>query len=80
MTAKIQKWGNSLALRIPKTVARDTKLENGSAVNLAVHGGKIVVEPLGKHQFQLDDLLKDVTKKNVHAAVDTGPAVGREVW
>lgn len=78
MTTTVQKWGNSLALRIPKAVARDGNLENGSVVNLAVRGGKVIVEPVKKPKYELDDLLKGVTKKNIHAAVETGPAVGRE--
>jgi antitoxin MazE len=80
MNATIQKWGNSLALRIPKAVARDTHLESGSVVNLAVRQGKVVIEPRKKRKFQLDDLLKGVSKKNIHDGIDTGPAVGREVW
>ena len=80
MNATIQKWGNSLALRIPKTVARDTQLKNGSVVNLAVRKGTVVIEPVKKTKYRLDELLKGVSKKNIHASVDTGPAVGREVW
>ncbi len=80
MNATIQKWGNSLALRIPKAVARDTHLENGSIVRLAVRQGKVVIEPARKSKYRLDDLLKDVSKKNIHKSVDTGPAVGREAW
>ncbi len=80
MNATIQKWGNSLAMRIPKTVARDTHLENGSVVNLAVREGKVIIEPAQKAKYQLDQLLKGVSKKNIHRCVDTGPAVGREVF
>ena len=80
MTTTIQKWGNSLALRIPKALARDTHLENGSVVNLAVRQGKVVIKPVQKTKYQLDELLKGVSKKNIHASIDTGPAVGREVW
>jgi antitoxin MazE len=80
MTTTIQKWGNSLAVRIPKALARDIQLENGSVVNLAVREGKVIIEPAKKPKYQLDDLLKGVTKKNSHRSVDTGPAVGREVW
>jgi antitoxin MazE len=80
MNATIQKWGNSLAVRIPKSVAQDTHLENGSVVNLAVRQGKVVIEPSRKAKLQLDDLLKGVSKKNLHDAIDAGPAVGREVW
>ncbi len=80
MNATIQKWGNSLALRIPKAVARDTQLKNGSVVNLAVRKGTVIIEPVKKTKYRLDDLLKGVSKKNLHASVDTGPPVGREVW
>jgi antitoxin MazE len=80
MNATIQKWGNSLALRIPSAVARDTHLENGSIVNLAVRQGKVVIEPAKKEKYRLDDLLKGVSKKNLHASVETGPAAGQEVW
>ena len=80
MNATIQKWGNSLALRIPKAVARDTRLGNGSVVNLTVEEGKVVIEPVRKVKYSLEELLKGVSKKNIHPSVDTGPAVGREVW
>jgi antitoxin MazE len=80
MTTTIQKWGNSLALRIPKTVAHDVPLKNGSPVNLAVRDGKIIVELVKTPKYDLDDLLKGVSKKNLHRSVETGPAVGREVW
>lgn len=80
MTTTIQKWGNSLALRIPKNVARDIPLENGSLVNLTVQDGKVIIELARTPKYHLDDLLKNVSKKNMHSSVDTGPAVGREVW
>lgn len=80
MTTTIQKWGNSLALRIPKTVARDVPLKNGSPVNLVVRDGKVIIELVRTPKYHLDDLLKGVSKKNIHRSVDTGPAVGQEVW
>jgi antitoxin MazE len=80
MTSTIQKWGNSLAVRIPKALAHDTQLENGSVVDLSVREGKVIIEPAKKPKYRLEDLLKGVTKKNAHHSVDTGPAVGREVW
>ncbi len=80
MNATIRKWGNSLALRIPKSVARDTQLGSGSVVNLTVREGKVILEPVRKAKYTLDELLKGVSKKNIHPSVDTGPAVGREVW
>lgn len=80
MNATIQKWGNSLALRIPKAVARDTSLSSGSVVNLTVEEGKVVIEPVRRPKYRLEELLKDVTKKNLHPSIDMGPPVGREVW
>ena len=78
--ATIQKWGNSLALRIPKTLAEDTRLASGSVVNLTVEEGKVVIEPVPKKKYSLEQLLKGISKKNIHPSVDTGPAVGRESW
>ncbi len=80
MKTRIQKWGNSLALRIPKSFAAETHLEQGTLVELSLHDGRLIVEPLPQSSVTLADLLKDVTAENVHDEVDTGPAVGREVW
>ncbi len=79
MKTRIQKWGNSLALRIPKSFAAETHLEQGTLVELSLHDGRLIVEPLPQSSVTLTDLLKDVTAENVHDEVDTGPAVGREV-
>ena len=80
MKTRIQKWGNSLALRIPKSFAAETHLEQGTLVELSLHDGRLIVEPLPQSSVTLTDLLKDVTAENLHDEVDTGPAVGREVW
>ncbi|MCK5804833.1 MAG: AbrB/MazE/SpoVT family DNA-binding domain-containing protein [Lentisphaeria bacterium] len=80
MQTKIQKWGNSLAVRIPKVFLRDAHLAYGTPVNLSVEDGKIIIDPHVEPEYRLEDLLKDVTKQNLHAEVDTGGAVGREAW
>ena len=80
MVTKVQKWGNSLAVRIPKSMAQDTQLTSGRAVDMEVRDGRIVIGPTRRRQFALDDLLKGVTPRNRHAEVATGTAVGREVW
>ncbi|OFX14538.1 MAG: hypothetical protein A2516_06340, partial [Alphaproteobacteria bacterium RIFOXYD12_FULL_60_8] len=79
MNAKIQKWGNSLALRIPKAIAVDTDMRTGTIVELAVQDGKVLVSPVRERALTLDELLKGVSAENLHAEVDTGAAVGREV-
>lgn len=80
MITKIQKWGNSLAVRIPRSVAQDTHLNSGKMVDLAVRDGQIVIVPARRIRFRLDELLKGVTTRNRHAEAVTGAAVGREAW
>jgi len=80
MQAKIQKWGNSLALRIPKAFAVDTQLENDSLVEIFVVEGQIIVKPLVKPDWTLEELLAGINKKNIHNEIDTGNATGNEVW
>jgi antitoxin MazE len=79
MQTKIQKWGNSLAVRIPKAFAEEAQVAYGTSVNLSVDDGKIVIDPHTEPEYRLEELLKGVTKRNVHAEVDTGEAVGREI-
>ncbi|MEW6368201.1 MAG: AbrB/MazE/SpoVT family DNA-binding domain-containing protein [Acidobacteriota bacterium] len=78
MTARVQKWGNSLALRLPKALVDEFRLERGSAVELRVLDGKLVIETHRPPQYRLDDLLKVVSKRNIHAEVKSGRPVGRE--
>ena len=80
MHTKIQKWGNSLALRIPKSFADEINLDNNVAVNLALVDGKLVVTPTTSPSFILEDLLAGITDDNVHTEIVTGHSVGREVW
>jgi antitoxin MazE len=79
MKAKVQRWGNSLAIRIPKAYAADLRVEAGSVVDLDVLEAKLVVTPEPVVP-SLDALLARVTPDNVHGETDVGPAVGREAW
>jgi antitoxin MazE len=80
MQTKIQKWGNSLGLRIPKSFAAEAQMEEGSTVDLSVADGELVVKPLRPRKYVLRDLLRAVNAKNLHGEVDTGDPVGREAW
>ncbi len=80
MQTKIQKWGNSLAVRIPKAFVKEAHVAYGTPVDLSVYDGKIVIDPHAQPEYTLEDLLKGISKKNIHAEVETGDAVGREVW
>ena len=80
MKTKVQKWGNSLALRIPKSFAAETSLEPDTEVDLSLVQGKLVVTPIVESDYSLEALLEGVTEENIHAEVDTGASVGNEVW
>ena len=81
MKVQVQKWGNSLALRIPKSFAQEIEIEQGSVVDLSLEKGEIVIRPVDDEpEYTLDQLLARVTKDNIHGEVDTGKARGREAW
>ncbi|HEV7798027.1 MAG TPA: AbrB/MazE/SpoVT family DNA-binding domain-containing protein [Pyrinomonadaceae bacterium] len=80
MKATIQKWGNSLALRIPKSFATHSSIVQGTVVDLSLDNGRMIVEPTKEQNYSLEDLLARVTKKNLHSEVDFGASLGKEVW
>jgi antitoxin MazE len=80
MQARIQKWGNSLAVRIPKTLATEAHLAQEAVVELAVAKGKLIIAPIKRQKYKLEELVSRITDENIHKEVIWGPAVGREVW
>ena len=80
MLTHIQKWGNSLALRIPQSVAREIGLSQDSSVEISLVDGKLVIAPIVKSKVTLEKLLAQVTDENLHHEVDMGSAMGREAW
>jgi len=78
MKAKIQKWGNSLAIRIPKPFANEINLENNSNVEISLKDGALIVEP-STSDVDFEALLKKVNKNNIHTLVDFGPPRGKEM-
>lgn len=80
MEARVQKWGHSLALRIPSTFAKKSKIHPGSRVDLSEVKGKLVITPLETEGPTLEMLLAGVTTDNLHHEVVTGDAVGNEAW
>ena len=80
MRTRVQKWGNSLALRIPKSLAGELGLSEASAVDVSVANGKLVIVPMFDPEATLEELLAQVTEDNLHGEIDTGPTTGRETW
>ena len=80
MRTRVQKWGNSLALRIPKSFAAEVGLQKETSVEVSLADGKLVITPVAKPNLTLKELLAKVTKDNLHHEIDTGPAIGNETW
>jgi antitoxin MazE len=76
---RVQKWGNSLAVRIPKPFAEGAGLRPSSEVEVSLEKGEVRLSPV-RPRWKLRQLLSKVTKGNLHTEVDSGPAVGREAW
>ena len=77
---KIRKWGNSLGQRIPRSLASEAEVGDGSTVDITVQGGELVIRPLRRRRYSLDELLAGVDEGNVHGEVSTGRPVGNEGW
>ena len=80
MKMQVQKWGNSLAVRIPRALAVASEIEQGAEVNVAVIEGKLVITPVKKKSYNLEELVAGITEENRHGEADTGPVQGNEVW
>ena len=79
MKTRVQKWGNSLAVRIPKPFAEGAGLLASSEVEVSLEKGVVRLTPI-RPRWKLDQLLAGVRKRNLHSEVESGPAVGREAW
>lgn len=80
MKTTVQKWGNSYAVRIPKSFIKEVGLEYRTDVILSLEEGRLVITPVKEESVTLDELLEGVTRKNLHNAVDTGDSMGNEAW
>ena len=79
MTTQVSKWGNSLGLRLPKSVAREVRLDEGDTVDVVVDNGSIVIRP-SRPRYTLDELVERINARNRHGENDWGVPVGHEVW
>jgi antitoxin MazE len=79
MKTVVQQWGNSLALRIPNAFAQQTSIKKGSPVNLTVKDGPMVMQPLRRRKYTLQELVSKITPKNRHPETDWGKPMGKEI-
>ncbi|HBW46360.1 TPA: AbrB/MazE/SpoVT family DNA-binding domain-containing protein [bacterium] len=81
MNVKIQKWGNSLAVRIPRTFALETNVTAGAVVDMSVtRDGKLVLISPKRRKYSLSELLSGIKRGKVHLEIETGYPRGKEAW
>ncbi len=76
----VKKWGNSASVRIPASVMQAARLEINEPVDVREESGRIVIEPVSHKEYNLSELLKGITRANLHEEVDFGDPVGKEAW
>jgi antitoxin MazE len=79
MTTNVAKWGNSLALRLPRAVAAEADVKNGDEVEITVEQGTIVVRPVAS-RYSIEELVARITPRNRHTETDWHAPVGNEAW
>ncbi len=79
LRTRIAKWGNSLALRLPRKLAEDIRLVEGATVDLRVEGDALVVVPARK-KYRLSDLLAETKAEARQAETEWGAPRGKEAW
>lgn len=80
MKTRIQKWGDSLVLRIPKSFVDKIGLQQEMIVDVSLNDGILIISPMSKLKFTLDQLLAKINEENLHQEIDTGNTVGNETW
>jgi antitoxin MazE len=80
MRAVVKKWGNSASVRIPVAILQAAHLDLEEPVDVREESGRIVIEPVRRKEYDLTELVKGITRKNLHGEVAFGGPVGKEAW
>ncbi|MEK0194088.1 MAG: AbrB/MazE/SpoVT family DNA-binding domain-containing protein [Oscillatoriales cyanobacterium] len=80
MVVTIAKWGNSLAVRILQHLAKEINLAEDSQVQLVLIDGRLMIDPIARRRYSLEELVEPIAPENLHNEIDSGVAVGNEVW
>lgn len=80
MSQTIKPWGNSVGIRLPKAVTEKAGVRVGQRLDIHLKNGSIILTPVKTDEQTLDSLLADITRDNLHTAVETGGPKGNEEW
>jgi antitoxin MazE len=78
MEAVVRKWGNSLGIRIPSNIAKETSISDGSYVDIEDVDGQIIIRP--KNRYSLQDMIKKIKAENKHEEIKSNGPIGNEIW
>ncbi|MBN2608490.1 MAG: AbrB/MazE/SpoVT family DNA-binding domain-containing protein [Candidatus Fermentibacteraceae bacterium] len=78
MKTTVRRWGNSLAVRIPKTISKELSIDESTEVEILAEDGRMILEP--HKRYRLKDMLSEITNENLHGEIDTGTRTGVEEW
>lgn len=80
VTTHIKKWGNSFAVRLPQNILAQLNLPADGEVTISVDGGQIILSPVKKVEYSLEELLAQCPPESLHGEIDFGKVEGNEVW
>jgi antitoxin MazE len=78
--AQLSKWGNSLAVRIPRTILKEARLAEGDRLSLHLVGDGSIVLRSGRPAYSLKQLVRGIKPGNRHRETNWGPSKGKEAW
>jgi antitoxin MazE len=67
----VHKWGNSLAVRIPKSFAEEMGIGTNAPVEMSLEEGALLIKPDKEKDWHFETLLAGVTNENTHPAWET---------
>lgn len=79
MRSSVAKWGNSLAVRLPKETAEAAGFREGSPVDIRLEDGRVVLQPAAK-RWTIEELVAQMTPENNHPEIFDDPPRGTEEW
>ena len=80
MVTVVKRWGNSIGVRLPKTIAQEAEITEGGSVSIEARDERIIITPVRKRHYQLADLVRRITPRNRHEVIETGKPCGKEAW
>ena len=80
MNTKVQKWGNSLGIRLPLSITKSLNIKANTSIQIKIEGDKILIQPIKNIEFDLKELISHINESNHHDEQEWGNPIGNEIW